>query len=709
MQLHLNTQYLFKAKSVAIIDSDETADTLGQIVLGNLLKAKFSGEIFFVHKHLKSVNGLDCFRNITDIPKDKQPIELGVICTSKNLFLEHLHELGQCGARAVVIIGLGLKEPTMQEVELHSAIKEVAEQYNMAVLGPKSLGTICMYNNLDTSVSPGNSLPGSIGFFSQSEALCITMFNWLEQSGIGYSSFTSLGTKAAIDEADIIAYLAKDKNTKVIAGHLESIDLDKRFLQNAQLACLEKPVIILKSGRTPMGARAASAHTGSHNHEDFVYDAVFKQTGIIRAETTEDLFVLANAFASQPLPKGNGVAIISNDGGTGVLAADECEKLGLNIAELSNDSLEDLRHTLSAQATLFNPINVLSCATAEQISSTVEIALQDPAVFSVIVLLTSGRQTPLGEIATQIADICQKFDKPLVSSLFGSRTVQAGKDVFIKKGIPCYPFPEKTVSVLATMYKQSLWKENYTPVEINYRTDATKAKKAIESARLNGKLDLSKDQAQSLLQAYEIPVLESRLASTSEQAVQMAKQLGLPVALKISSPSIERKGEINGVALNLGSKEKVRSSFTELTNMFMRNHPEKHLSGCLVQSMAPANSREVSMGFKRVKAVGALVRFSLGGLHAEVFKDVAWRTAPLSLDDVYAMIREIKAFPILAGGHGQKAVNFNVLEDMLLILSQMAKDFPEVQEVDLNPVMVNETSAFVVDMRISLDEPKSDE
>ena len=704
MQFHPNMPYLFKARSVAVIDDNNaTTGTLGQIVLENLLKANFSGELFFIHKHLPTINNLACLHKIADIPEASLPLDLCVICSHGSTHVELLQELGKKQTKAVIIIGTGFGEHTEEALKIHADIKEISQKYNMAILGPKSLGTICMHENIDTTVSPGNSSSGNIGFFSQSEAMCITMFNWLQNHLSGYSAFISLGTKAGIDEADAIAYLAKDKKTKVITGHLESIAFTKRFLENAAIATSQKPVIILKSGKSTIGARAASAHSGASSYEDFVYDAIFKQTGIIRANTTEDLFAFAKAFATQPLPKGNSVAIITNDGGTGVIAADACEDNGLSIAELSAETIEQLKTALPKQAYLCNPINTISSATPEQIAKALDAVSKDTNVHSVILLITSSRRMPIKEIAEQVIAVSQKYDKPLLTSLLGSFTAKEGKKIFVDAGIPCYPFPEKPFSVLAAMYKQSLWKDDYTPVEITYRHDATKAKKAIQDTQQDNLFEMSTEQAQNLLRAYEIPVLETKLATTSDMAVQAAKQLGLPVALKIACPDIESKSEAGGVFLNILSKEKVRSTFTEITSKFVREHCCHHVMGCFVQSMAPANSREVIMGFKRIPNVGVLVHFGLGGIHAEIFKDVSWRITPLSLDDVYAMTREIKAFPILAGGHGQKPANFNILEDMLLILSQMARDFPEIRELELNPVMVNEDSAFVVDMSVKLE------
>lgn len=699
---HGNISSLFAPKSIAIIDASPHGEDPGSVVLANIVRAGFPGKIFLVHPTAEIIRGLPCLRKITDIPEEFLPLDLAVVCTSAQDFALHLRELGSIGTRAAIMVSPGFQEDGQQGTALKQTVKNLANKYNIALLGPNSLGTICIKNKLNTTFSPGDPIAGNVGYFSQSGALCVAMFNWARSHHFGFSSFASLGSKAVIDESDIIGYLGADPDTKVIAGYLESIESGPRFLRNAQIATRKKPVIILKAGRTPGGSRAASSHTGALAGEDSVYEAVFKQAGIIRANTTEDLFALAQAFASQPLPQGPGVAIVSNAGGPGILAADACERAGLTLARLSPQTIATIKELLPSHASLFNPVDVISNASPTQITETVRTVMADPAVHSLLLILVGTRLTPVGFMAKQVVKAAKEFDKPLITCLMGSTSIEQGKLVYASAGIPCYPFPENAIAVINTMYRQSLWKDSHMPVEINYRKDPLRAQKAMAEGRAKGEPTLTTFQAQALLQAYEVPLLETKLARTSDEAVQIARQMGLPVVLKIASPNIPHKTDVDGVILHLDTTEKIRAAFQEITSRAMRKQKDAHIAGCLVQRMAPQNSREVVISFKRDPRFGPMVLFSVGGLHLEIFKDISCRLAPLSLDDVNEMVRELKAFPLLAGTHGQKPVKFTAIEDILLIMSQLALDFPEIQEAECNPVLVNENGAVVADMRITL-------
>ncbi len=702
MSLHAHITSLFSPRSIAVVGASQSPGKIGNIILANLLHAGYDGVVHPINPSGGSILGLPALRKIGDIPPESRPLDMAVLCLPAEAVPMALEQLAELPVRSAVVISAGFKETGGSGVELEEEVKNLASRHNIALLGPNCLGLVHAAGKVNVTFAAGDPLPGNIGFFSQSGALCVSIFDWARRQNIGFSSFVSLGNKAVVDEADVLAHLADDPETKVIVGYLESVECGPRFLRNAHIATRKKPVILYKAGRTAAGALAASSHTGALAGADMAYEAAFKQTGIIRARLMEDLFDLAKAFAARPLPKGPGVAVVTNAGGPGIIATDACAEAGLTMARLSAQTTRALKEFLPTFASVYNPVDVVGDARAEVVGRAVEVVMQDPAVHSVLVLAAPTARTGVDEIARRVAEVTAGSEKPVFACLMGGDGVEAGRQTFIDAGIPCYDFPEPAVEVIAAMYRQSRWKDNPMPVEVNYRRDRRKAAKIIETARASGTLELVEFQALDLLKAYEMPVLESRLARTSDEAVHAAKQIGLPVALKIASPQISHKTDVGGVVLNLDSPERVRAAFLEITGRAMRLRKGVYVAGCLVQAMATPKAREVIVGFRRDSRFGPMVIFGLGGIHVEAFKDISCRLAPLSLEDVHDMVREIRAFPILAGMRGQGAVKFTALEDILLIMSQLAVDFPEIQEAECNPVLADENGAVVADIRVVL-------
>ncbi len=703
MQLQGYLLPLFNPKNIVIVGASSTPGKIGNTVLSNIINAGFQGKIYPVNPAGNSILGMQSFRKVKDIPASERPVDLAVIAVQATSVAQALQDLAEVSTKCAIIISSGFKEVGGAGAQLEAEVKSIAEKAGITLLGPNCLGLINTRSGLNTSFAPGNPRVGNIGFFSQSGALCIAMLDWANNENIGFSSFVSLGNKASLDECDILTYMANDPDTKVIVGYLESIERGQHFLRQAQLTTRQKPIILLRAGSTAAGARAASSHTGALAGPDMAYEAAFKQTGVIRARRMEELFHLAQAFASQPLPQGPGVGIVTNAGGPGILAADACEKAGLSLSKLLSETTNKLKDFLPSFAAFFNPVDMAGAADGTTTAQTVETVLGDQRVQSLLIMLAPTALTPVENLAAAMLPVLQKNKtKPVFCCLMGGTHVDAAYKLLNDAGYPCYRFPEPAVEAISAMYKYSQWRQNPLPVEIGYRRDLNKAQKVIKEAKDAHIIELVEFQAQELFKAYEMPLLKAKLARTSEEAVQIAKQFGQPVALKIASPQISHKTDINGVVLGLESPAAIRNAFTEITSRARRLRREAYVAGCLVQAMAPKGSREVIVGFKRTERFGPLVVFGLGGIHVEVFKDIACRLAPLSLEDVHSMIREIRAFPILAGTRGEKSINFNALEDILLIMSQLAQDFPEIQEAECNPVLVSEQGAVVADIRVIL-------
>ncbi len=696
---------LFNPKSVAIIGASATPGKIGNVIMQNLIEAGYQGAVYPVNPKSETILGCRVIRNITDLPDgngDNSGIDLAVICIPPAEVADAVEALGRKGVRAVIIITAGFKEIGGNGWFLEEKVKKLAQQYNIALLGPNCLGLINTGANLNTTFAVGQPHKGNIAFFSQSGALCVAILDWAQERNLGFSSFISIGNKAILDESDFLTHLAEDPETKVIIGYVEAVECGQRFLSIAQDVTRKKPVIMIKSGKTSAGAKAASSHTGAMAGADQAYEAAFRQTGIMRVDALRDLFNFALAFSRQPIPAGPNVAIVTNAGGPGILAADACELSRLIMAPLPASTVDKLKEILPPFAAFYNPVDVIGDAKADRIAGAMDIVLQEERVHSLLVLVCPTARTGVTDVARAIIATAKMHEKPVFACLMGGPAVREGRDILVSAGIPCYDFPEPAIKAIEAMSRYREWREQPLPVQVCYRRDIGKAREIIREVRAQGQQEIVEFQAQGLLKAYELPIPETRLCRTSEEAVIAAKQIGYPVVLKIASPQISHKSDVGGVRVNLHTAEEVQAAFLDITSRAQRLRKEAYVMGCLVQGMVAKGSKEVIIGFKRDPQFGPMIIFGLGGIYVEVLKDISCRLAPLSLSDAQDMIREIKSFPLLRGVRGEDAVNFTALEDILLIMSQLSLDFPEIHEAEFNPVLANSEGAWVADVRVIL-------
>ncbi len=699
MSYHDNIPALFAPKSIAVIGASATAGKIGNVVLANLLEAGYRGAVYPVNPNSATILGCPVVRNIGELPHG---VDLAVICIPPQNVPDAVEALGKQGVRSAAVITAGFREVGGEGWHREEVVKKLAQKYNIALLGPNCLGLINTAKHLNTTFAVGQPRRGNIAFFSQSGALCVSILDWARQRNLGFSKFISIGNKAVIDESDILAYLADDPETKVIIGYVEGVESGQRFLAVAQRVTRKKPVIMIKAGRTGAGAKAASSHTGSMTGTDQAYEAAFTQAGVLRANTLQDLFSLAEAFSCQPLPLGFDVGIVTNSGGPGILAADACEIANLVLAPLPADTVDALKAQLPPFAAFHNPVDVLGDADAARIGRAMDTVLRVGHVHALLVMISPTVRSEVDEVAREIARVAAQHAKPVFVCAMGGLTMEPARQVFTQAQIPCYDFPEPAIQAIATMCRYREWKNLPPPVEVGYRRNLGKAKEIIRQAREQGIQEIVEFQAQGLLNAYELPIPETRLCRTSEEAVAAAKQIGFPVVLKIASPQISHKSDVGGVRVNLNTPDEVRGAFLDITARAQRIREEAYILGCLVQGMVTKDAREVIIGFKRDPQFGPMVIFGLGGIHVEVLRDISCRLAPLTLSDVHEMIREIRSYPLLAGIRGSTAVNETALEDILLIMSQLSLDFPEIHEAEFNPVLVNDQGAWVADVRVVL-------
>ena len=699
MQSNAKLQPLLCPDSIAIVGASRNPGKLGHVLVSNLVRAGYKGKLFPVNPAGGEILDIPVIPSVAELPGEP---DLAIIALPREQVLQAMQELADARVRAICVITAGFRETGRDGFELEMEMAELARRKNIVLLGPNCLGLINTDCGLDATIAQATPAKGSIAFFSQSGALCSAILDWADGENIGFSKFLSLGNKAGLSEADVLEALGDDPATKVIIGYLESVDDGEKFLRKARIVTEKKPVIMIKAGTTQSGARATSSHTGSMAGSVVASTAAFRQAGIIQVHDLEALFDLARAFSEQPLPKGPNLTVVTNSGGPGILAADACEGAGLHLARPSQKTLDLLTEALPPFAAIYNPIDIIGDADADRYRVTLEAVAKDEFTHAIMVLLTPTASAEIVETAQAIIDVARECDKPMFACFMGDQRIGPGRDMLMAAGIPCYGYPEPAIRAIEAMHAHYRWQHRPYPVEVCFRRDKGKAERLIRKARKIGLHELPFSDAMDMAMAYELPVPETRLVRTSDQAVRAAKKLGYPVALKIVSPHIPNKSDVNGVAIDLQTPRDVRDAWLAITTRAQRKRPDAYISGCLVQTMGPIKAREVVVKFTQDPQFGPLLSFSLAGPSAEVLGDISYRLAPLTLQDAQEIVREIKSFPLLRGARGEEPVDLASIEDILLSMSQMASDFPDIQEAELNPILVDADGALVTDLRLTI-------
>lgn len=689
----------FKPKSVAVVGASREEGKTGHSILANLINDKFPGKIFPVNPKSSEILGLKTFPSLEKIGST---IDLAIIVIPPKFISPTLDDCVKKGVNAAIIISAGFKETGADGARLEKEVALKAKSLGIRLLGPNCLGLIDTNSNLNASFAKGMPPKGRIAFFSQSGALCTAILDWAIGTNVGFSKFISLGNKADLSEIDLLEYLANDDETSVILGYLEGIENGRVFMDVAKAAVQKKPVILIKAGGTDAGARAASSHTGTLAGSEKAFNAAFLQAGVIRAMSIEELFDYAIIFAEQPLPKGDRLAIITNAGGPGIIAADAVENTkGIEMAQFSSDTLDNLRQKLPPTAGLFNPVDVIGDAKSDRYKDALDIVLKDNNVDAGLVLLTPQAMTDVDIIAQAAVQASAKFDKTIVTSFMGEVSVRDAITLLQKNGIPNYPYPERAVRSFARMaqYVEILKLPDDKPVSFN--VGKARAEDILKKAVDSGKSTIL-DEAKSIIEAYGFKTPQAVLAETSSEAARAAEKLGYPVVMKIASPDIIHKTEVGGVRVGLKDKRDVKNAFLEMTSQAKRHMPHAIIFGVNIQKMV--KGKEVILGMSHDRSFGPLIMFGLGGIYVEVMKDVAFRVAPLLRRDAESMLEEVKGFPILKGVRGERPSDIKALTDAILRLSQLVTDFPEIMEMDINPLMVlpEGEGVVAVDVRMTV-------
>lgn len=693
----------FKPESVAVIGASTNPNKLGHSVLKNLSQGGYAdiGKIYPINPGADEILGLRAYPTVTDVSGS---IDLAVIVIPYLHVPDALRLCGMKGIPAAIVISAGFREAGMEGLEREQELVQIANEFNIRLIGPNCLGVIDTFTPLNASFAAGTPPAGPMAFMSQSGALGTAVLDIALAGRLGLSKFVSLGNKADVNEIDLLQSWADDEQTRVIMIYTEGMRNGQEFIKVARRTTRRKPVIAIKSGVTQAGSRAVSSHTGSLAGSEQAYQAAFRQAGILRADSMEALFDMALAIGYQPTLNGERIAIITNAGGPGILATDALERTNLSIARFEIETLHALEQFLPDAASAANPVDVLGDALADRYRFALKTVAADPNVDGLLVMLTPQAMTEIDDTARTVGQLAGEIEKPILACFMGEASVESGIAILNQHEVPNYPFPERAARAFRAMADERIIRSRTIPEFVRYDVDQEAVRQLLDIVRAEGRVSVGDFEARTILQAYGLMIPQSEIAETPEQAIELAARIGYPVVLKIASPDILHKTDVGGVKVGLENAEEVRDAFELMVYRAQRYIPEARIWGCLVQQMVPAGGVEVLVGMNKDPQFGPLVTFGLGGIYVETLKDVTFRVAPFSPTEAKEMLSEIRAHAILDGVRGKPAMDKDAIVDTLLRIGQLVQDFPEIAELDINPLMVypRDQGAIAIDMRLVL-------
>ncbi|MGV8081227.1 MAG: acetate--CoA ligase family protein [Syntrophales bacterium] len=710
-----NLDAIFWPKSIAVIGASSETGKVGHDIFANILKGGYQGTLFPVNPRAKSILSVKSVPAIGDI---SDPVDLAILVLPPRQTLKAVEEAVAKGVHGIVIVSAGFREVGGEGLEIENHIVAVCREAGVRVVGPNCLGVINPVSTIRLNASFSARMPaaGRISFISQSGALCTAVLDFAADRDFGFSKFISIGNKADVDELDLLRYLHGDPDTSVIMLYIEELRRGSEFIEAAREITMGRhptPILVIKSGRTRAGAQAAASHTGALAGSEAVYDAIFKQSGIIRADTIDELFDYANAFTykqesslgktMRKLPAGRRVAIITNAGGPGIIATDMTVSSDLELAQFQQETVEELARHLPQTANIHNPVDVIGDATQERYENALRAVINDPGVDGALVILTPQSMTDSLGTAEAIVRVARRSAKPILCCFMGIVDVSAGVKFLQEHGYPVYRFPENTAKAFAALFKYANWLNRERLPSTPIRHDTERASRIIRDNLASGRTYLSEVEGLELLDCYGFPVLPTRLSDSASNAADIASEMGFPVVMKVVSDEIIHKSDAGGVVLGIGSREEAADAYTRIVEGAKAYNPEARIRGVLVQKMA-GRGEEVIIGVQRYSA-GPLIMFGLGGIFVEVFRDVVFRLAPIDRDEAHRMIHEIRGYKLLTGFRRRPRADIEAVERILVSLSDMAVRHPEIRELDINPLLVHgeKEGATVADCRIILD------
>ncbi|MBI5059751.1 acetate--CoA ligase family protein [candidate division KSB1 bacterium] len=699
-------QNFFTPSSIAVIGASRTPGAIGREMLRKLVDFGFNGAVYPVNPKARFVQSMKCYRSVLEIP---DPVDLAIICVPKQLALQAVEDCGRKEVKSIIMITAGFGETGATGAELEQRVFERVRSHGMRMIGPNCMGVINTdpKYRMDATFAGSPPWEGKIGFLSQSGALGVAILDRAAGMRLGLSSFVSLGNKTDVSTDDVLGYWLEDPRTELVLLYIESFGNPQRFTRIAREMVKQKPIIAVKSGRTRAGARAASSHTASLAAADVAVDALFESAGVMRVDTVEVLFDLAQAFARQPLPKGPRVGVMSNGGGPAILATDAVVGNGLKMATFSPETINSLRSVLAEIASASNPVDMIAMSGAEHFERVANLLLDDENVDALLIVFVAPVTTDSRSVAEAIARAYQanrRKGKPvLVCFMTGDRDT-TGTPVLHSAGLPVYIFPESAAQALAAMnrYRQ-IRERSQGEARVFDDVDRERVRSILEHARLVGRTQLSGDEVSEVLAAWRFPTLAARLVERRDELSARAKETGFPLVMKIAAEGITHKSDVGGVKLNLRDESDVLRAWDEIATSLKALDPPLAKWAVTLEPMI-SGGRELVLGINTDPAFGPMVMVGMGGIYVEVLKDVAFRLAPLTELDIEEMVKSLRGYKILAGVRGEPSIHFGLLHEALARLSYLSTEFPEIQEMDVNPFLSfpERERCVAVDARISL-------
>jgi len=695
---------LFHPSSIAVIGASNRPNRVGTALFRNILEAGYGGVVYPVNPSWKSVSGVRCYPDVAHLPEAP---ELGVVIVPASSVGDEVERLGRAGTRGVVIISAGFREVGEAGQALETEVLRIAAKHHMSVVGPNCFGVINTDPEVSLNATFSENLPprGNIAFVSQSGALCAGILSYATSERIGFSRFVSVGNRAGVDENDLLYSLGQDPATKVILLYMESLANGRRFLEAAREVTESKPVLIIKSGRTPAGERAAKSHTGSlaQSGRDQLYDSLFEQSGVLRAETIGELFRMAKFFSSGMRLEGPRLAILTNSGGPGIVAADAAVRNGLELPIPTPVARETLRARLPSIATISNPLDMTAEVGPTQYRETLKTLLDAPEVNGALVITTPAGQMTAGAVAQAILDVKATTPKPIAACLFGLTDLSREVNYLEEHGVPTYTFPEEAVQGLGGLVRYHAWWARPRTEVRSFNVDRTEARRIIARAQSAGSLMLSNAEGRALLAAYGIYSPAVRTVSTIDEALAAAREIGYPVVMKVVSPDISHKTDVGGVALAITDTDALRTAWERMHEALRTRASQARIHGFDIEAQVPTG-KEVLVGIQRDPSFGPIIVFGMGGIYVEVLRDVTFRLAPIRALSAQHMIESVRAYPVLKGVRGEGPSDLTALTEAIQRVSQLAVDQPDVLELDINPLIVRAPGQGVVavDARVVL-------
>lgn len=703
---HRQLDHIFQPKTVAVIGATEKANSVGRTVMQNLLNTSFGGEVIPVNPNRPSILGVKAYPNIKSIP---QAVDLAIVVTPAKIVPSMIEECAEKGVPAAVIISAGFKEMGPPGIELEKQIIAHARKGKMRIIGPNCLGVMNPNTGLNATFAAGMALKGQIAFISQSGALCTAVLDWSLREKVGFSAFVSIGSMVDVNFGDLINYFGNDSSTTSILLYMESIGDPRSFLSAAREVALTKPIILIKAGRSAESAKAAASHTGSLAGNDEVLTAALRRVGVLRVDTIADLFSMAEVLGKQPKPKGPHLTIITNAGGPGVIATDALIAHGGNLAAISPDAMKAYNELLPAPWSRNNPIDILGDASPDIYAKTVEIAANDPNSEGILIILTPQDMTDPTTTAKKIKAFAY-LDKPVLASWMGAETIREGDEILADSGIPTFEFPDTACQTFASMWQYSYNLKGIYEIPTllqNFDDEAFLAKiKTIEQimnqARKEGRDLLDEYESKQILDAYNIPVVPTRIAKSSEEAARFAQEMGFPIVLKLYSKTITHKTDVGGVKLNLNNLDAVKKAYEEISESVKKAAGEGHFQGVTVQPMIKLDGYELILGSTVDEQFGPVLLFGSGGQLVEVYKDRSLGIPPLTSTLARRMMEQTKIYQALQGVRGRKSIDLAKLEQLLVQFSRLIVEQTWIKECDINPLLASPEGLMALDARIIL-------